>query len=74
MGVSSQRRVASQPRFTPGETTPGTHWINGWVGLRAGLDTGARGKNSLPLPLPGTEPRLSSLMCRELICVCILCK
>jgi hypothetical protein len=23
--------------FIPGET-PGTHWIGGWVGLRAGLD------------------------------------
>jgi hypothetical protein len=29
---------ASRPsRFTPGETDPGTHWIGGWVGLRAGL-------------------------------------
>jgi len=25
-------------RFTPGETAPGTHWLGGWVGLRAGLD------------------------------------
>jgi hypothetical protein len=24
-------------RFTPGERAPGTHWIGGWVGLRAGL-------------------------------------
>jgi hypothetical protein len=23
---------------------PSTHWIGGWVGLRAGLDTEARGK------------------------------
>jgi hypothetical protein len=27
----------------PGERTSGTHWIGGWVGLRAGLDTEARG-------------------------------
>jgi hypothetical protein len=25
-------------RFTPGERTPGTHWIGGWVGPRAGLN------------------------------------
>jgi hypothetical protein len=25
-------------RFTAKERTPGTHWIGGWVGSRAGLD------------------------------------
>jgi hypothetical protein len=25
-------------RFTPGERAPGTSWIGGWVGPRAGLD------------------------------------
>jgi hypothetical protein len=25
-------------RFTPGERVPGTHWIGGLVGPRAGLD------------------------------------
>jgi hypothetical protein len=25
-------------RFTPGERAPGTHWIGGWVGPRAGMD------------------------------------
>jgi hypothetical protein len=25
-------------RFTPGERSPGTHWIGGWVGPIAGLD------------------------------------
>jgi hypothetical protein len=30
---------ASHPgHFTLGETAPGTHWIGGWVGRRAGLD------------------------------------
>jgi hypothetical protein len=30
---------ASRPgRFNPGERAPGTHWIGGWVSLRAGLD------------------------------------
>jgi len=26
-------------RFTPRERAPGTRWIGGWVGPRAGLDT-----------------------------------
>jgi hypothetical protein len=31
--------LASRPcRFTPGERTPGTHWIGGWVDPRASLD------------------------------------
>jgi hypothetical protein len=31
--------MASRPgRFTPRETATGTHWIGGWVDLRAGLD------------------------------------
>jgi hypothetical protein len=31
--------AASRPgRFTPGERAPGTHWIGGWVGSRAGMD------------------------------------
>jgi hypothetical protein len=25
-------------RFTPRERAPGTHWIGGWVGTRAGLE------------------------------------
>jgi hypothetical protein len=28
-----------------GKGPPGTHWIGGWVGLRAGLDTEAGGKS-----------------------------
>jgi hypothetical protein len=34
---------ASRPGRTlpPGERNPGTHWIGGWVGPRAGLDAGA---------------------------------
>jgi hypothetical protein len=36
---------ASRPgRFTPGERVPGTHWIGGGVGPRAGLDAVARRK------------------------------
>jgi hypothetical protein len=32
----------------PWKRTPGTHWTGGWVGLRAGLDTEARGKILFP--------------------------
>jgi hypothetical protein len=46
--------VTPRPRFTPGERIPGTHCTGGWVGLRAGLETGWR-KNLLPVP--GIEPR-----------------
>jgi hypothetical protein len=37
-------RVTFWPHFTSGKT-PGTHWIGGWVGLRAVLDTKARRKS-----------------------------
>jgi hypothetical protein len=41
---------ASRPGrdLPPGERTPGTHWIGGWVGLRACLDAGARRKILCP--------------------------
>jgi hypothetical protein len=42
--------ITPRPRFAPEERTPGTHWIGGRVGPRAGLDTPARGKIFLPLP------------------------
>jgi hypothetical protein len=41
-GVSSQ--IHTPTGFSPRETTPGTHWLGGWLDLRAGLDTEARGK------------------------------
>jgi hypothetical protein len=41
-GVSGQRHA--QTALCPRESTPGTHWIGGWVDFRAGLDTEARGK------------------------------
>jgi hypothetical protein len=40
MGVSGQRHVPVA--LYPGEWTPSTHWIGGWVSFRAGLDTEAR--------------------------------
>jgi len=37
----------------PGKELPGTHWIGGWVGSRAGLDAVAREN-----PSPYLEPNL----------------
>jgi hypothetical protein len=42
MRVSGQRHTPAE--IYPHERTPGMHWIEGWVGLRAGLDTEDRGK------------------------------
>jgi hypothetical protein len=41
-------------RFTPGERAPGTHWIGGWVGPRASVDSMEKSKF---LTLPGLELR-----------------
>jgi hypothetical protein len=41
-GVSGQSHALAA--FYPLEITPVIHWIGGWVDLRAGLDTEARGK------------------------------
>jgi hypothetical protein len=30
--------VSRPGSITPGERDPATHWLGGWVGLRAGLD------------------------------------
>jgi hypothetical protein len=40
--------------FTPGERTPGTHWIGGWVDPRAGLEDLEKIKF---LTLPGLQLR-----------------
>jgi hypothetical protein len=36
-------KITPRPRFYPRGRTPGTIWIGGWVDLRAGLNTEARG-------------------------------
>jgi hypothetical protein len=46
MGMSGQRYAPAA--LYPGERTPSTHWIGGWVGPRAGLVTGARRKILYP--------------------------
>jgi hypothetical protein len=35
--VGREWSVSCPGRFTPGERTPGTHWIGGWVSSRASL-------------------------------------
>jgi hypothetical protein len=47
--------VSRSGRFTPRERTPDTHWIGGWVGPRAVLDTVVKRKIPTPHP-PGIEP------------------
>jgi hypothetical protein len=42
MGVSGQHHAPAT--LYPRGKDPGTHWIGGWVGLRAVLDAEARGK------------------------------
>jgi hypothetical protein len=46
MGVSGQRHAPAA--LYPLGKSPGTHWIGGWVGLRAGLDAGAGRKILCP--------------------------
>jgi hypothetical protein len=47
---------ASRPdRFTPRERSPGTHWIGGWVGPIAVLDTVV--KRKIPSPHQESNPR-----------------
>jgi hypothetical protein len=36
--VGGEWSASCPGRFTPEERAPGTHWIGGWVGPRAGLD------------------------------------
>jgi hypothetical protein len=52
--VGSEWSASRRGRLTSGERTPGTHWIGGWVGPRAGLDDVEKRKF---LTLPGLELR-----------------
>jgi hypothetical protein len=50
--VGGEWSTSRPGRFTPGERAPGTHWIGGWAGLRAGVDDLEKRKF---LTLPGLE-------------------
>jgi hypothetical protein len=51
-------RPDSRPgRFAPRERAPGTHWIGGWVGPRAGLNTVV--KRKIPSPRRESNPTTS---------------
>jgi hypothetical protein len=62
LGGMSGRRHASAALY-PWERTPSTHWIGGWVSLRAGLDTQARVK--IPCLCWGLNP--SHPICSRLL-------
>jgi hypothetical protein len=49
--VGGEWSTSRRGRFTPGERAPGTHWIGGWVDLRAGLDDLEKRKFLTPLGL-----------------------
>jgi hypothetical protein len=49
-------------RFTPKERAPGTHWVGGWVGPSAGLDTVS--KRKFPSPRRNSNP--DRLLCESL--------
>jgi hypothetical protein len=52
--VGDEWSTSRPGRFIPGERAPGTHWIGGWVDLRASLDDL---ENRKFLTLPGLKLR-----------------
>jgi hypothetical protein len=52
--VGGEWSTSRPGRFTPGERAPSTHWIGGWVDLRAGQDDLEKRKFLTP---PGLELR-----------------
>jgi hypothetical protein len=60
--VGGEWSTSRPDRFTPGERAPGTHWIGGWVDLRAGLYDLEKRKF---LTLPGLELRPLGLPARS---------
>jgi hypothetical protein len=56
--------VSRPGRFTSRETAPGTHWIGGWVGPRAGLDTVPKRKIPIPRRESNSDHLNSGRSCR----------
>jgi hypothetical protein len=55
--LDGHKWLASRPScFAPREIATGTHWLGGWVGLRAGLDTVQ--KRKIPSPHQNSKPDL----------------
>jgi hypothetical protein len=52
--VGGEWSVSCTGCFTPRERAPGTHWIGGWVGLRAILDKVL--KRKIPSPHRESNP------------------
>jgi hypothetical protein len=55
--------VSRPGRFTARERAPGTHWIGGWVGPRAGLN--AVVKRKIPSPQQKSNPRTPIVQARS---------
>jgi hypothetical protein len=61
--------VSRPGRFTRRERAPDTHWIGGWVGLRAGLNAVVRRKVPSPcrdLNPPSSSPYPSAILLRKM--------
>jgi hypothetical protein len=54
-GKRDEWSASRSGRFTPTERAPGTHWIGGWVGPRAILETAVTRK--IPSPRRKSNPR-----------------
>jgi hypothetical protein len=52
------------------EGNPGIHWVGGWVGPTAGLETRRFAEETNFLPLPGIETRLLIQAIRLVIYIC----
>jgi hypothetical protein len=59
MEVSGELHVPAALR--PGKK-PGTHWIGGWVGPRAGLDFWRKEKSLAPTGIPTPDCQARSLV------------